>query len=144
MDIRTMPAGPELDLQMHEALGYIPWTEQRGEYTHVVFQSPGGRPPYMGSRDWESKMGRYKEIAYSDIDRLKHILPEIPRYSTTWSDAGQIMEEMKRRGHDVSVWTDMNGRWGSEIGTAVAEDMETGPLAITVAAILALREEAGG
>ncbi|WP_127506139.1 hypothetical protein [Paenibacillus humicus] len=63
--------------------------------------------------------------------------------STTWDGAGQVIEEMRRRGFNVLIGNHaLTGNWVVEIGTVLVEDVESCPHAITVAAILALRSEA--
>ncbi|SDR82676.1 hypothetical protein SAMN05444162_0134 [Paenibacillaceae bacterium GAS479] len=121
IDLRTMPAGPELDMELAKAMGR--------EIDHENWRRP---------------------MMVEDGDG---IFPQpIPAYSTTWAGAGQVIEEMQRRGWDYILQSLDDGGHGVRFdkwnvtqnrftATARAES-DSAPHAITVAAILALRSEA--
>lgn len=114
MDIRTMTAGPELDAVLARALGYE-WIP------------PDAQAPFVTLGHW-----------WIHDEPVWHFTP-----STTWDGAGQVIEEMRRRGFNVLIGNHaLTGNWVVEIGTVLVEDVESCPHAITVAAILALRSEA--
>ncbi|CDN41663.1 hypothetical protein [Paenibacillus sp. P22] len=137
MDIRTMPAGPELDAELARALGYKAITEQEDlqrrqqtDHAQGVVVRYGNRyvvrKPSGQSIDWQP--------------------------SATWEGAGQVIEEMRRRGWDYILQSLDSGGHGArfdkwDVGlnryvASVAEESESAPHAITIAAILALRSEA--
>jgi hypothetical protein len=143
-----MKPGAELDLKVVEVLfRWIAWMEQRGELTYVVFQKLGDREPYMRTQRWEEAMKRYKQIPFSEINCIKHIVCGVPEFSTTWEGMSLVVEEMQRRGwwlyvdqrndteYNVRFWQSSKGIW--------SEFVLAGPLpyATVLAAIKALQGE---
>lgn len=119
MDIRTMPAGPELDAELARALG---WDEIEMPFS--------GRPAWVSAGVIQ---GTHKEFTPS----------------TTWEGAGQVIEEMQRRGWEVGIETHPNEahvRFYKPDGDYAEHSGQPGELllAITIAAILALRGESSG
>ncbi|KKC45837.1 hypothetical protein VE23_25285 [Paenibacillus sp. D9] len=116
-DVSRMPAGPELDAEMARALG---WIEIEMKYSGAGWSLDGVHPIYIQDR----------------------FTP-----STTWDGAGQVIEEMQRRGWELAL---------NVTGVGVAASFHRqgsyhpfkffiasyGPFVITIAAILALRSEA--
>ncbi|ASS66236.1 hypothetical protein [Paenibacillus sp. RUD330] len=123
MDVRTMTAGPELDAVLARALGYE-WIP------------PDAQAPFVTLGHW-----------WIHDEPVWHFTP-----STTWDGAGQVIEEMRRLGWDYILQSLDSGGHGArfdkwDVGlnryvASVAEESESAPHAITIAAILALRSEA--
>ena len=89
-----MKEGRELDARIaEEVMGWIPWLEKRGEYTHVVWQKDE-MEPYRRSRNWESQVERYTKTTWSKIDGMKHVVPDFFKPGTQIADAWLVVEKM--------------------------------------------------
>lgn len=126
-----------------KVMNVIAWEEKRGEYTHVVFQSEGEREPFRRSRDWEEAAKRYRIIPFSEINRQKHVVQEIPKFSTEIESAFRVANRFWsfeiRKGPDGAWWI---CRIIDEDGVVTAnESGSTAPEAICKAALLAVCTE---
>ncbi|MDN4069954.1 hypothetical protein QYF50_18795 [Paenibacillus vini] len=98
-EILAMSTGKDMNLLIAEhVLGWIAWKEQRGEYTHVIFQRPGEREPYMRSQQWKTDQKRYEPIPFTEIDRMKHIVSGLKDWSSDISAAWEVEEKIKEIG----------------------------------------------
>ena len=79
-----LPPGRELDKLVAEALGWVPWLEERGGYLHIVFQRPGDQEPWTRYRldAREREMLRYRQIEWSGIDWSEHVVHGLANFST--------------------------------------------------------------
>ena len=132
-----MKADRELDARIAEdVMGWIPWLEKRGEYTHVVWQKDE-MEPYRRSRNWESQVERYTKTTWSEIDPMEHVVYEFFKPSTQIADAWLVVEKLGGVvGIDRFPKYDDPDEWywdvGFNKGTAQAD---TAPLAICLAAL---------
>ncbi|MCK9361710.1 hypothetical protein M0Q28_05840 [Patescibacteria group bacterium] len=132
MNYDTMEAGREMDaLVAEKVMGWKAWEETRGEYTHVVWQRPGDREPWYGSRDWQRHVGRYRPLV--KYDPRRHIERGLSPFSTDISAAWKVVEKMgnfKLLRTDITRdhwFCEFNGGWGAYAPSA--------PLAICRAAL---------
>lgn len=95
-EILTMNSKGKLNLLIAEhVLGWVAWKERRGEYTHVIFQRPGEREPYMRSQRWETEKKRYELIPFSDINPINHIIGGLKDWSSDISAAWEVADKLK-------------------------------------------------
>lgn len=142
----------ELDaLVAEKVMGWNPWLEQRGEYTHVVWQKPGEREPYRRSRDWEAQKHRFSRIDASQIDGFHHINHLNAEFSTSIADAWLVVERMRELGWQSEI---LYGRAGATVEMVrcsgpdhyegYRESDDSAPRAISLAALKALGVEVEG
>jgi hypothetical protein len=93
-------------LVAERVMGWVPWLEQRGKYTHVVWQrKPNAEPWKESHRDyWQPE--RYTRITSPDIQPGKHIthyVGEDWRPSTDPAAAFTVLEAMRERGYGYTI-----------------------------------------
>lgn len=66
-----------------EVAGWRAWFEERGGYTHFVWQKAGEREPWMGTQRHEEAKKRYRPAGIGQLDRMKHCYYEQPNYATS-------------------------------------------------------------
>lgn len=131
----------EIDLLVAEYIeGWIAWEEKRGEYLYVVFQKPGEKEPYRSYRDWKANEERFRRIHFREINFNKHVITNIPYYSTDISDAWPIVEKLKIAIIPQSDDAPDNMKYLARIerfekGEGIEVFAETAPLAICLAAL---------
>lgn len=95
----------KLDRWINEhVMGLLPYTERRGEFTHVVWVNPGEEP-------WRRVRGnggeeRYARIEAKDISDHNHIEHTPGKWSTSISDSWRVVEKMRERGYTVTIVDD--------------------------------------
>lgn len=149
MNYAEMPAGREMDaLVAEKVMGWRAWAERRGDYTYIVFQLPGEREPFAKYRNPEAERARYAPIAFADIDEMKHVVCDIPRYSTEIAAAWEVVSALGERA-PFPQYLEVANRYSDaawiakvfEGGVMVAEAYaDTAPLAICRAALAAVAE----
>lgn len=138
-EILNSRAGIDMNLLIAEhVLGWMAWKEQRGEYTHVIFQQPGERAPYMRSQQWKTVQKRYEQIPFSEIDRMKHIVSGLKDWSTDISAAWEVSEKVPCIQLQRKINGDYVVRWGSYSEKDRCVTAQTAPEAICKAALLAI------
>lgn len=140
--IEKAQVGWVLDAMVAECvLGWTPWFEKRGDYTHFIWQKAGEREPYKISRNWEAEMSRYTKTTYAEFDRMKHVEHGLPKFSKDMADAWQVVKEMNAKNYwfGCQVLSSKCQAWFSENPNnkvdAVASTFDL-PLAICRAALL--------
>lgn len=126
--------GNLLDYWVARALGYRFWLEQRGSYRLAVVQWPGSEPPYMGSRDWKSRVQHYEEVfTFGDLS-CGYFGQGPRRFSTDWEFGGPLIERFDitlirvndrfgtdnngyATGERIPVWAASTGQFGIETST---------------------------
>lgn len=145
-EILSMSAGHELDfLVLEKVFKCTAWEEQRGEYTYVNFQREGEDPPWFRFREKDTHRKRYRQINFSEIDIMKHVIGKIPMFSSVISEAWEVVEEMDKKGFDLKAESTgdlkevkfINAEKGI-FGEGYSYSM---PLSICKAAILAVMKE---
>lgn len=134
MDIRTMPAGPELDRELILALGW-----RIVDLFEPLYKETAPFPFLMFDKEWDG-YNLYEE--YADGWPHSMFAP-----SSNWDAAGQVIEEMRKRGWDMCIEThpdEAHARFYKADGDYAEHNGRAGEslLSITIAAILALRSEA--
>jgi len=102
----AIPAGAALDREVAEkVMGWVPWMEDRGGYTHVVWMRDGFSKPWAGTQRAGQQPERYKQITSADINSQKHIEHFDSRFSTSWEGCGLVVERMRELGWEVTLDT---------------------------------------
>ncbi|WP_025852798.1 BC1872 family protein [Paenibacillus ehimensis] len=136
--IRDMKPGPTMDLALAEAFGWIAWEETRGQYKYVTFQRPGEDEPYKRSQNWQKDMDRYRQIPFSEIDRMKHVVCGVPEYSTDISAAWEVYEKVDLECEHSNLRHGKMGAWSCTFDNIWFDGAHTAPEAICKAALLAI------
>ncbi|MNC33206.1 hypothetical protein D3C75_815900 [compost metagenome] len=137
-EILNQPPGRKLDRWIQEHIfNWIPWAEQRRDYTAIVYQKPGEREPYMRTQRWEEAKERYSIIPYSEIDFLLHAVYGDEDWSTSISAAWEVFVKFDLPSVGMYVDQDDNEWFTCNIGTHRATG-KTAPEAICKCALLAV------
>lgn len=91
-------------LVAEHVMGYRFWLEQRGEYTLAVCVPAGAREPWMGSRDWALRAGRYVETTAADAVARGFFGDGPPRFTTDIAAAFRVVDRMRGIGWLRSAW----------------------------------------
>lgn len=142
-EVLALAPGRELNVLVAvKALGWIPWEETRGEYTHIIFQKPGNR-----SINWERENKRYrrKQIDISEIDFHNKIVHGLIDFSGDISAAWEVVDHLKKSHtifHLARKWRTWEATFVpfAKIDGPHAFECDTAPEAICKAALLAVME----
>lgn len=91
-EVMKLKPGTKLDAKIMEARGYTAWEKKIGEFMYITIQAPDESEPYKQFRDWKILKKRYRRINFSEIDPHKHIITDIPPYSTSIEAAWEVWE----------------------------------------------------
>jgi len=138
----------------YHVMGCRPWQQIRGQYTFIIWQKAGAREPWLEHRDWQEAKKWYGPIDLEDIDDHKHVVIDVPRYSTDIAAAWEIVEKLRRDGWFLSGLTAVENTGGygcrfiREMPPVSPSDFYalwaeggTAPLAICLAALAAVGVE---